>query len=97
MRMDREPHIGEYVAKTNAICDCSQIPPAPESGLQRRLSDVSAVLLPVVSQHLIAGSADLGAILLKAGENTEVALTYHCTAMALHVTRTGLLLVGRAA
>jgi hypothetical protein len=56
-----------------------------------------AVLLPVVSQHLIAGSADLGAILLKAGENTEVALTYHCTAMALHVTRTGLLLVGRAA
>jgi hypothetical protein len=51
----------------------------------------------VVSQHLITGSADLGAILLKAGENTEVALTYHCTAMALHVTRTGLLLVGRAA
>ena len=32
MRMDREPHIGEYVAKTNAICDCSQIPPTPELG-----------------------------------------------------------------
>jgi hypothetical protein len=32
MRMDREPHIGEYVAKTNAICDCSQIPPTPEAG-----------------------------------------------------------------
>jgi hypothetical protein len=28
--MGREPHIGEYVAKTNAICDCSQIPPTPE-------------------------------------------------------------------
>jgi hypothetical protein len=30
MRMDREPHIGEYDAKTNAFCDFSQIPVAPE-------------------------------------------------------------------
>jgi hypothetical protein len=28
--MDREPHIGEYDAKTNAFCDFSQIPVAPE-------------------------------------------------------------------
>jgi hypothetical protein len=59
--------------------------------------DVSAVLLPVVSEHLFAGSADLGAMLLKAAENTEVALIYHCTAMALHIAGTGLLLVRRAA
>jgi hypothetical protein len=26
MRWDREPHIGEYDAKTNAGCDISQIP-----------------------------------------------------------------------
>jgi hypothetical protein len=58
---------------------------------------VSAVLLPMVSKHLIAGSADLGAKLLKAGENTEVALIYHCTAMALHIAGTGLLLVRSAA
>jgi hypothetical protein len=79
------------------LADSARARISPTTGLQRRLSDVSAVLLPVVSQHLIAGSADLGAILLKAGENTEVALTYHCTAMALHVTGTGLLLVRRAA
>jgi hypothetical protein len=30
MRMDREPHIGEYDAKTNAICDFSQIPGTPK-------------------------------------------------------------------
>ena len=53
--------------------------------------------MPVVSKHLIAGAADLGAILLKTGENTEVALIYHCTAVALDVAGTGLLLVRRAA
>jgi hypothetical protein len=30
MRADREPHIGEYDTKTNAICDFSQIPIASE-------------------------------------------------------------------
>jgi hypothetical protein len=28
MRADREPHIGEYDTKTNAICDFSQVPAA---------------------------------------------------------------------
>jgi hypothetical protein len=32
MRMDREPGIGEYRAKTNAICDGSQIPAIAEPG-----------------------------------------------------------------
>jgi hypothetical protein len=30
MRMDRDPHIGEYDTKTNAICDFSQMPRASE-------------------------------------------------------------------
>jgi hypothetical protein len=97
MHMGREPHIGEYVAKTNAICDCSQIPAALESGQPQQLSDAGAVLLPLVSQYLIAGSADLGAMLLKAGQDTEVALIYHRTAVALNVAGTGLLLIRRAA
>ena len=32
MRRDRAPHIGEYVAKTNAICDFSPGPASLESG-----------------------------------------------------------------
>ncbi len=32
MHIDREPHIGEYEAKTNAICDFSQIQTASERG-----------------------------------------------------------------
>ena len=35
MRTDREPHIGEYDAKTNAIRDCSQIPPRPNQADNR--------------------------------------------------------------
>jgi hypothetical protein len=68
-----------------------------DSGPVAAITGCEAVLLPVVSEHLIAGSADLGAMLLKAAENTEVALIYHCTAMALHIAGTGLLLVRRAA
>src|ERR1700722_8774615 len=68
----------------------------PITGVRCRLPDVSAILLPVASQHLIAGSADLGAILLKAGQNAEVALIYHRTAVALHIAGTGLLLLRRA-
>src|SRR6267154_4860930 len=43
---DREPHIGEYDAKTNAICDFSHTPPVrirPIIGRQRQLSDARAV------------------------------------------------------
>ena len=40
MPTDREPHIGEYAAKTNAICDCSHSAGAAhneaDNGLQRR-------------------------------------------------------------
>jgi hypothetical protein len=62
-----------------------------------KLPDAAAVLLAVVSQYLIAGPADPGAILLKAGQDAEVALIYHGAAVALNVAGTGFLLVRRAA
>ncbi len=101
MRMNREPHIGEYDAKTNAVCDFSQIPVAPEEadngprggdGRRRVL-----LLLPVVFQHLIAGRGQLGTMFLKAGQNGEVALINHRAAEALNVARTSRLFLGRAA
>jgi hypothetical protein len=58
---------------------------------------MEARLLPVASQHQITRSADLGAKLLKAGQNTEVALIYHCTAVALNIADAGLLLFRRTA
>src|SRR5262245_62169741 len=54
-------------------------------------------LLSVTLEHLVAGSADLGAVLLQAGQDDEIALIDHRTAMALHVARAGLLVVGGAA
>jgi hypothetical protein len=55
------------------------------------------VLLPVVLQHLIAGRADLGTKLLKAGQNREVALIHHSAAVALNIAGTRLLFLRRAA
>jgi len=51
----------------------------------------------VILQHLIAGGADLGTVLLQAGQNGEVALIDHRPAVALHVAGTSLLFIGRAA
>ena len=48
-------------------------------------------------QHLVAGGADLAAVLLQAGENGEIALIDDGAAVTLHVTRAGLLLIGRTA
>jgi hypothetical protein len=101
MRMNREPHIGEYDAKTNAFCGFSQIPVAPDeadngpcggNGRRRVL-----LLLPVVFEHLIAGCGQLGTMFLKAGQNGEVALIDHRAAEALNVARTGRLFLRRAA
>src|ERR1700686_3225042 len=101
MPIGRRPHIGEYATKTNAIRDCWQTPTAAKSsrsqGLQRRLPDARAVLLPVVSQHLIAGPGQLGTILLKASQNREIALIDHRAAKALDVARASPLLLRRAA
>jgi hypothetical protein len=59
MQADREPHIGEYEAKTNAICDFQQIPAASESADNRPAScgflpTLALPLLSVILQHLIA-------------------------------------------
>jgi hypothetical protein len=61
------------------------------------VNDGQPGLLPVVLQNLIAGRRDLGAILLEAGQNGEIALVDYRTAEALHVTGTGLLFVRGAA
>jgi len=97
--MDREPHIGEYVVKTNAIGDCQQIPIA--SGLRRRQAcggDYRMLsLLPVVLQHHTAWPTQLRTILLKASQNGEFALIDQRATEALNVAGAGLLLLGRAA
>src|SRR4051812_18262964 len=49
-------------------------PTTPETGLARRLTEVNVALLPVVLQHLVAGRRNLGAILLQAGQDGEIAL-----------------------
>ena len=94
-------HIGEYDAKTNAICDFSQTPSAPQTGPERACTGGSPMrmllLLPVVFQHLITGRGQLGTILLKARQNGEVALIYHRAAEALNIARTSCLLLRRAA
>src|SRR3974390_321152 len=76
-------HIGESVAETNAV---TSRPAAP-----------NARLLAVVFQHPVAGSADLGAIVLQTGQNGEITLVHQVTAEALHVARAGFLFRGRAA
>jgi hypothetical protein len=55
------------------------------------------VLLPVVRQHLSARCAQFGAVLLKAGQNDEIALIHDLAAEALNVAGAGLLLLRRAA
>jgi hypothetical protein len=100
MPTGRDPHIGEYVAKTNAVSGRSHTPTGqikPMNGPQRQLSNANAALLPVVFQHLIAGRTQLGTMLLKASQNREVALIDHRTAEALNVARTSRLLLWCAA
>jgi hypothetical protein len=93
MRTDREPHIGEYAAKTNAIRDGSQARAAP------RIHPVTARcgLLVVVLEHLIAGLGYLRAVLLQASQDGEVALINHGAAVALDIARTGRLFLRGAA
>ena len=88
-------HIGEYATKTNALCDCSQTPAAVKlSELQAAAAIIGwgCVLLPVGSQHQIAGLGQFGTMLLKASQDSEVALIHHQSAVALDVARASLLL-----
>ena len=61
--------------------------PRPREGLR---------LLAVSLKHRVAGRADLGAVLLQAGQDDEITLIDHGATMALHVTGASLLLVGVA-
>jgi hypothetical protein len=58
---------------------------------------IRAFLLSVILQHLIAGLAQFGSILLKASQNGEIALIDHRAAEALNVARACPLLLRRAA
>jgi hypothetical protein len=96
------PHIGEYAAKTNAICDFKQIPAASECEaiavrVRHLFCEYGLSLLSVIFQHLIAGLAQFGSILLKASQNGEIALIDHRAAEALNVARASPLLLRRAA
>ena len=100
MRADREPHIGEYRAKTNAIYNFPYTPRAPDRAYERLPAadgGYKRALLPVVLEHLIANGGQLGPIFLKTGQNDEIALVDHGATEALNVSRASLLLFGRAA
>jgi hypothetical protein len=100
MPIGRKPHIGEYANKTN-------VPPIARARrrgqikpLQARSGDYwmrARLLLPVVSQHLIAGLGQFWTMLLKASQNREVALIDQRAAKALNIARASFLLVWRAA
>src|SRR5437764_14502212 len=100
-RTDREPHIGEYDPKTNAIGGSSQPPAglnASPRGPARRLPDSAwSLLRTVLLEHLVTSHAQFGTMLLKAGQNGEIALIDHRTAVALDIASTGRLLLRGAA
>jgi len=60
--------------------------PAP-SGASR--NDKGA-LLPIIGQHLFAGLAEPGAVLLQAGQHDRIAVIHHRTAEARNVARAGI-------
>src|SRR3954454_9246734 len=88
--MRSRPHIGEYAAKTNAIWADQTRPSQLKPGRNRPDATVNGVrcLLPVVLEHLIAGCGDLGAILLQARQDGEIALVDNRAAETLHVAGT---------
>jgi hypothetical protein len=69
----------------------------PDQFRTRPIAGLPPRLLSVVFQDLIAGRGQLGAILLKAGQNGEIALVDHRPAEALDVARASLLLFRRTA
>jgi len=70
---------------------------AADNGPATAIAGGERCLLPVVFQHLIAGRGQLGTMLLKAGQNGEIALIDHRAAEALNVARTSRLFLRRAA
>jgi hypothetical protein len=94
----RQPHIGEYVTKTNAIRAPRQTPAASRNGRRQAFEDgFLRLLLTVIGQDLITSLGQLGAILLQAAQNDEVGVVHHRTAEFLDVVGAGLLLLRRSA
>jgi len=54
------------------------------------------VLLPVILEHLVAGTGNLGTVLLKAGQNHKITVIDYLAAEALNIARAGFLLFGCA-
>jgi hypothetical protein len=77
------------------------LPATADQPDNRPLFAVAAVarwgLLAVVLQYQIARLADLGAILLQAGQNGEIALIDNLAAIAFDIARTGRLFLRGAA
>ena len=59
--------------------------PEPASRMQDQV-------LPMIGQHLVAGLADAGAVLLQTGEHGGIAVIHHRAAMTRHVARAGIVL-----
>jgi hypothetical protein len=94
----RQPHIGEYATKTNAIRAHRRRPAAPWNGRRRAFEEgFLRLLLTVTDKNLIAGLGQLGPVLLQAVQNDEVGVVHHRTAEFLNVMGTGFLLLGRSA
>jgi hypothetical protein len=94
----RQPHIGEYVTKTNAIRAHRRRPAAPWNERRRAFEEgFLRLLLTVIGQDLITSLGELGAILLQAVQNDEVGVVHHRTAEFLDVVSAGLLLLRRSA
>jgi hypothetical protein len=94
----RQPHIGEYVTKTNAFNDPRQTPAAAGNGRRQAFEGgFLRLLLAVTDEDLIAGLGQLGTILLKAAQNGKVGFVHDRTAVFLHIMGTGFLLLGRSA
>ena len=76
---------------------CRRAGDHPGIGPYATVKGCESGLLAVAFQHLVAGSRDLGTILLKARQDGEIALVDHRAAEALHVAGAGRLLLRRAA
>jgi hypothetical protein len=94
-----DPHIGEYVTKTNAFADDRPAPNGPPQRAGGGPFDEMVFgerLLAVTHQDLIAGMGQLGAILLQAAQNGQIRFVHDGAAVLLNVVSTSLLLLRRS-
>jgi len=93
-----QSHIGETIAKTNAIRDPGQTPAAAGTGGGGAFEGgFLRLLLAVTDEDLITSLGELGPVLLQAVQNDEVGVVHHRTTEFLHVVSASLLLLRRSA